>query len=432
MKKFLALLLIVSLASIMFSCIETDIETTSIVQSTTNQPTTTTTVEPTTTTNTTTMLTTLETINFKFDDFSGQGTIKDPYVIDMTVEDPFSKVINFHIPSNPLVYEEGIILEDNFLPVNEEQKALSLEGSNNFTLSIQAFSIGVFYVRISSEGAYPTYLKINVEEYTVDFERNLKVLAIGNSFSVDAMEYLYKIASDYGIQNIVLGIMYIPGASLSRHVECINNDLSDYVYYKNTNDSWYYQDSSATLLDGLLDENWDVITIQQVSGYSGIPSSYNGDIDTIINYVNEHKTNDQAQIHWHMTWAYQSDSTHPDFVRYSSNQMTMYNAITSTVQDRILTRTDILNVIPSGTAIQNLRTSYYGDTLTRDGYHLSLDVGRYTAGLTWFMSITGLSIDQIQYKPIGVTETDLLAIKEAVQNACLYPYQITDSSYPTE
>ncbi len=37
----------------------------------------------------------------------------------------------------------------------------------------------------------------------------------------------------------------------------------------------------------------------------------------------------------------------------------------------------------AGTAIQNLRTSYMGDTLTRDGYHLEVNTGRYTVSMTW-------------------------------------------------
>jgi hypothetical protein len=133
-----------------------------------------------------------------------------------------------------------------------------------------------------------------------------------------------------------------------------------------------------------------------------------------------------------MTWAYQTGSTHPDFVRYSNNQLTMYNAIISAVGEKILTRDDIEDVIPSGTAIQNLRTSFIGDTLTRDGYHLSYDLGRYTAGLTWFMKITHFSIDDIEYKPEGITDSEFLAIKEAVINAVFHPYEITNSLYDEE
>ena len=433
MKRFITVFMIAIFGVVFVSCGAVETTTTNTTTSTTTETSTISTFETSTeqiTTLTSEGVTTLESIDFAFDGYIGDGTFENPFIINMMINDTFNKTINFHILNNHLVYEEGILLGDEFHPITDDEFiGLDLEGSNDFSLVLQALKIGVFYIRISSIGAEATYIRVNVEEYSIDFTKNLKVLAIGNSFSVDAMEYLYKIANDYGIPNIILGIMYIPGASLEKHVESITYELNDYVYYKNANDSWVYEDSSATLLDGLMDEDWDIITIQQVSGYSGLPSTYNEDIDTIINYVNENKTNTLAKIVWHMTWAYQEDSTHPDFYRYSSNQLTMYNAIVLAVQEKILTRDDIDFVIPSGTAIQNLRTSFIGDTLTRDGYHLSLEIGRYTAGLAWFQQITGFTIEGIEYRPVNIDYNEFVAIIEAVMNAVSNPYIITTSTY---
>jgi hypothetical protein len=435
MKKLLSIFILTMLLFLVGCNLNQTTEPTTAAPTTVTTTTEVTTNAPTTTevtTVTTEETTVLMLPDLDFDEYDGEGTLTDPYRIDVMMNEPFSKLINIY-PINYLTYDEGVIVGDEFYPINEEvYLGLDLSESTTFTLSINPLKVGIFYVRISSLNTLPVYLRINVEEYRIDFEKNLKVLAIGNSFSVDAMEYLYKIADDYGIENIILGIMYIPGASLSKHCDSIANDLYDYVYYKNTDDAWVYANSHARLIDGLTDENWDVITIQQVSGLSGVESSYNTDIDYILSYVNEYKTNDYAKILWHMTWAYQTGSTHPDFVRYSNNQLTMYNAIISAVQSKILTRDDIEDVIPSGTAIQNLRTSFIGDTLTRDGYHLSYDLGRYTAGLTWFLKITHFSIDDITYKPDGVTDAEFLAIKEAVINGVFHPYEITNSSYEVE
>lgn len=368
-----------------------------------------------------------------FNEVNGEGSISNPY--EITVTENVITDIQMNNLSETAYFDflEGVIVGDVFYGISQSDiPRIDLSQARPNQLTFMCPYVGVFHLRISGEGYTDTYLKINVVPYYVDYTKNLKVLAIGNSFSVDGMEYLYKIAADYGVENIILGILYIPGASLATHVNSINNGLSNYVYYKNNADVWTYHNSNATLLDGLLDEEWDVITIQQVSGYSGLPDTYNTDIDTIINYVKEHRTNPNSRFVWHMTWAYQGNSTHPDFVRYSSNQLTMYQAITAAVQNKIVDRDDISYVIPSGTAIQNLRTSYFGDTITRDGYHLSLDLGRYTASMTWFKMITGLSIDLIEYCPDSLSSTDLLVVKEAVNNAIAYPYQITDSSYPNE
>ena len=113
----------------------------------------------------------------------------------------------------------------------------------------------------------------------------------------------------------------------------------------------------------------------------------------------------------------------------------MYNAITSATQKGILEahKDDFAGVIPSGTAIQNLRTSFFGDTLTRDGYHLSYGIGRYTAALAWFKALTGADLDSVTYIPTeyGYTlgEKAILAAKEAVNYACSYPFEISESTY---
>lgn len=131
-----------------------------------------------------------------------------------------------------------------------------------------------------------------------------------------------------------------------------------------------------------------------------------------------------------MTWAYQANASHSDFSRYNKNQMTMYNAIVSAVQEKILTNTSIDGILPSGTAIQNLRTSYIGDTLTRDGYHLSNDIGRYTAALLWYRVLMGADLTDLTTVPAsypGIAQ-HLPAIKEAVDNAAKTPFVVTEAT----
>ena len=87
--------------------------------------------------------------------------------------------------------------------------------------------------------------------------------------------------------------------------------------------------------------------------------------------------------------------------------------------------------MPVGTTIQNLRTSYLGDTLNRDGLHLSHGIGRYAAALTWYSVITGNSIDDITFVPSDYPEIaeNMLAIKDAVNKALANPYEVTQSAY---
>ncbi|MBI9010179.1 MAG: DUF4886 domain-containing protein [Tenericutes bacterium] len=408
--------------------------TQAVTTATTSNPVTTMapiTTVPTTTVATTTVTTYLEKELF-FLGVLGAGTIDSPYLVETTEGVSYFKSVRTNYDSPTPTYELGFLNDGVFtLATSSDVLGIDLSKSTNSSLKFDALTRGVYCVRISDDDLETVYVQVTVLEYIVDFSQTLKVLAIGNSFSVDGMEYLYKIAANYGIPNIILGNLYIGGASLSTHVNSITNNLNNYVYMKNTNDTWTYHDSTATLLDGLIDEDWDVITIQQVSSDSGMPATYNSDLETLIDYVVQNKTNPFASLAWHMTWAYQQDTTHGGFLNYSSDQLTMYQAITATVQEKIVSRDDISFVIPSGTAIQNLRTSFMGDNLTRDGYHLSMDIGRFTAGLTWFKQITGLSIENISYKPSGVTEADFLAIVEAVNNAVEYQFVVTNSTHTT-
>ena len=255
----------------------------------------------------------------------------------------------------------------------------------------------------------------------------LKILAIGNSFSDDAMEYVYQVAKDAGVENIKLGNMFIGGCSLATHLNNAQNNKGAYTYRTNTNGTWSSV-NSVSIKTAVESDDWDFITFQQVSGYSGIADSYD-DLYELIKIVEP--LNPSARLAWHMTWAYKTGSGHADFAKYNNDQMTMYNAIVNAVNTKILTIDNIEVVIPAGTAVQNVRTSFIGDT-TRDGYHLSYGIGRYIAAMTYVKALTGLSIDNSVTTPDDVDSYELEAIIESVNNALATPYAVTTSSYPTK
>ena len=223
----------------------------------------------------------------------------------------------------------------------------------------------------------------------------LKILAIGNSFSVDAMEHLYKVALAYGYkkEDIILGDLYIGGCSLAKHHENMQGNLPRYDYYKNTNNEWVIT-PETTLLTGLLDEEWDYITMQQVSQNSGQPDTFAPYLAELIGFVNASKRNPKAKLMWHSTWAYAKDSTHGGFANYGNNQQAMYSAILKAAEHIKENYPQFTDVIPSSVAITNARESL-GDNLNRDGFHLDLTYGRLTAALTWFTKITGTNLDNV-------------------------------------
>ena len=255
------------------------------------------------------------------------------------------------------------------------------------------------------------------ESWDVDGDGTLSILTIGNSFSDDAMEYVYNIAKNLGINSIYLGNLYIPSCTLATHWNNAKNNSAAYTYRKNTAGSWSSTGSFA--MDRALQErSWDYISMQQASPSSGDEGTYNSDLTNLISHVKGKAPN--AKLVWHMTWAYQSGSSKLTSSIYSS-QTDMYNRIVSCVTNKIKTNSNFSIVIPNGTAIQNVRSSYIGDNVTRDGYHLNKWFGRYVAGLMFVKSLTGLSIDNISYKPSNVPKAWRKVAIEAVNNAYAQP-----------
>ena len=111
-----------------------------------------------------------------------------------------------------------------------------------------------------------------------------------------------------GAEEIILGNLYIGGCDLRLHALNAVNNLPAYDYRKNTSGTWN-NTPNTSILTALKQEEWDVISIQQASGSSGLPETYNEDLTTLISYLNTNKLNPDAKIVWNMTWAYQGNST---------------------------------------------------------------------------------------------------------------------------
>lgn len=255
---------------------------------------------------------------------------------------------------------------------------------------------------------------------------SIKILAIGNSFSTDCMEYLYQMLQSGGIKNIVLGNLYYGGCSLSQHLSFAKNNSAEYTYYKNTTGTWK-STKNYTLTDAVNDEEWDYISFQQTSKTCGLTNSYGKVLTNLVDFVEKLAPN--ATFIWNMTWAYQQDSTHSSFPNYNNDQQKMYDMIINCVNECIKPETRFAFIIPCMTSVQNARTSFLGDTLTRDGYHLDKNIGRYIGGLTWFCALTGLEPEAVTYNPsTSMISDDMLAVaREAVANAMKAPEQVTQS-----
>ncbi len=102
----------------------------------------------------------------------------------------------------------------------------------------------------------------------------MKIFCIGNSFSDDAIAHLRGVLTCCGVQDPVVGGIYIGGCPLSLHAQNIKNNEAAYEYRKYDKNG-YNNLSGITVNYALEDENWDIITLQQCSSLSGVAESYN-------------------------------------------------------------------------------------------------------------------------------------------------------------
>ena len=250
----------------------------------------------------------------------------------------------------------------------------------------------------------------------------VKVLAIGNSFSEDAIEqHLSALARAEGL-NVIICNMYIGGCSIERHVDNLRNNKPEYRYRKFDVDGKMTEKWNYRLETVLAEEDWDYVSLQQVSQSSGMPESYVL-LPELVEYVKARVPED-AVLMFHQTWAYAPKSNHGGFVNYDRDQMKMYNAIVNTVNQEA-PKVGIKLIVPSGTAIQNARTSALGTDLTRDGFHLSFTHGRYIASCTWLEAVLGVNPVGNKYCPEGLTAEECKLAQKAAHKAVKKPSKVT-------
>lgn len=257
----------------------------------------------------------------------------------------------------------------------------------------------------------------------VNGQEVIKILAIGNSFSQDAAEsYVDDLAKADGVE-LIIANMYIGGCSLETHSKNAERDSAAYSYRKiiNGDTTVVAKQKLSTVIQ---DEDWDYITFQQASPYSGLIDSYFPYFTNLVSYTKQHATNPDVQFAFHQTWAYAANSTQSGFKDYNNDQQEMYHAIVNTVRAAVK-KAGIDIVIPSGTAIQNARTSFVGDNFCRDGFHLSFGTGRFTAACTWYETLLKRKVTKNSFIPSGVTPEEAEVAKYAAHYAVKQPYKVT-------
>lgn len=238
-----------------------------------------------------------------------------------------------------------------------------------------------------------------------------KILAISNSFGVDANRYLYGI-SRVGGESVKVVTLFIGGCSLYRHYRCMLSEEKAYALYVCGIDSGF----KVSLKEALLSDEWDIVTLQQVSHQSGDFSTYEPFLSELSAYVKKLAPNAKQYIH--AIWAY-SDTR----IKTASKDFKYATAAEMFAADRAAYRMAAEKIgaeglIPATSAMEKLYNAI-GDAAYRDGAHASNGVGRYMLALVWYMTIFGKSIDGLVYRDfdVPVSEEEIAIAERCAKEA---------------
>ncbi len=259
-------------------------------------------------------------------------------------------------------------------------------------------------------------------------KKRLNILFVGNSFTDDTSHYVADIARSYGYEDITLAHLFIGACSINMHLENIKEQRSGYYLTVDRGMGWKsYPNYSAQEAASLCE--WDYIVTMGGTGDGSMatdPDSYKN-LPELIEEIK--KLAGDAVCVFNMTWVGESTHKHPHILHYGGDVGLMYRLICDAMKNTVSQMPCIDVLSPTGTAIENARTSSYEGKYTRDGYHLDRCNGRFIAALTFFCAVTGESPDGVKFFPHGMSEDMKKIAVESARNALGEPFAPTESKY---
>ncbi len=268
--------------------------------------------------------------------------------------------------------------------------------------------------------------------------KTVRVMAIGNSFSRDALTHLPFIAEAAG-HTLITANAIILGGSLEDHARALA------AFDADPSDRAGRPYGGKGLREMLRQEPWDVVTLQQASPRSFRPETFEPFAGQLVAAIRRDAPT--AEIVVHQTWAYRDD--HPLFSNGVFTVDDMYAGLRD-AYDGLATQYGFRQ-IPSGDAFQHARLSpdwgtfepdplfipaaakpgelpkaekrslhrnFYwiklrggGDKLVHDAIHASSS-GHYLLGCVWFEFLFGESILDNPYLSPYVAPEDTPALKQ--------------------
>ena len=216
----------------------------------------------------------------------------------------------------------------------------------------------------------------------------LKILFIGNSFTQDAVWHLPDVLKNMGVRNVKMIDCYIGGRLLNQYNSDFSTGTTNNAYTSEPGQMAWHNVTGKTLKQICESEDWDVITLQEHTGNNvawGWTDAKKEVIASLLDKIKATQTKKTPKFYYLMSQSYY------DFAKMSgqksywtfSNQLEMYDVCVDFAK-KAVDELGFDGIIPSGTYMQNIRTSSVNSPMdmTRDGYHMDNGLARYGAACT--------------------------------------------------
>lgn len=237
-------------------------------------------------------------------------------------------------------------------------------------------------------------------------KNKISVLMIGNSFSVDVASYTHQLSLGSDVE-IEVCVLYVGGCSLEQHIGFIKDGSSPYEWFVNSVSTRRY----ISLKEALDMKEWDYISLQQVSVFSGLKETFFPFIKELVEYVKQYQKSPVFILH--KTWPYETGFENTNFAHYNYDRKTMYTCINKTY-DFVAKDLGISIIIRSGDIIENA-IEKYGEHFHKDGFHLN-EVGRYIVALGFVHTFNNNKLLDQLYIPDGFNKSTCKEYDEFVKN----------------
>ena len=245
----------------------------------------------------------------------------------------------------------------------------------------------------------------------------MNIISIGTSFSHDPHAYLHTIAETDGY-DLTCFNLFVGGNVLAN---AYRNSLSDDRIFEIEMNACPVG-FKVSLKEALINRTWDVITLQQMSLDSVDYDTYQPYLNRLIEFID--LCAPKSKIALQQTWAYREGNPAIGNELGFEDRYQMFGAIkTAYAKAAADVKPDFF--IPSGELIEEL-LAHGAANVYQDGSHASHNLGRYALGLLWYKTLTGRTIDKIDFRATRapLSEPEIALAKDCV-NAVARKYGIT-------